>query len=80
MRRLGDLRELLRVAEQDDVAGGGAQRERVGEGDLARLVDEQVVERAVDLLAAEVPGGAGGQVDAGIGERRRCRRRSSNVL
>ena len=39
---LRDLRELLRVAEQDDVARRGAERERVGERDLAGLVDEEV--------------------------------------
>ncbi len=72
---LGHLRELLGVAEQDDVPGGGAERERVGERDLARLVDEEVVEGAVDLVASEVPGGAGGSCDFGIGEALACRRR-----
>ena len=59
---LRDLRELLRVAEQDDVARGGADRERVGERHLARLVDEQVVERLVHLLAREEPRRAGDQL------------------
>ena len=44
MGSLRDLRELQRVAEQDDVARGGAERERVGERDLAGLVDEEVVD------------------------------------
>ena len=43
---LRDLRELLRVAEQDDVAGAGPERERVGERDLPGLVDEERVDDA----------------------------------
>ena len=39
--RLGDLGELERVAEQDDVARGGAHRQRVGERDLPGLVDNR---------------------------------------
>ena len=45
VRALEHLGELLRVADEDDVARAGAHRERVGERDLAGLVDEQVVER-----------------------------------
>ena len=44
MRSLDHLRELLRVADEHDVARGGAHRERVGERDLPGLVDEEVVE------------------------------------
>ena len=49
-RRVGalrDLGELERVAEQDQVARGGRHRERVGERDLAGLVDDEVVDRLV---------------------------------
>ena len=45
-----------------------ADRERVGERDLSRLVDEEVVERAVELLAREEPGGAGEEVVVGVDE------------
>ncbi len=46
----------------------GRQGEGVGERDLARLVDEQVVER-LGVLAAVVPGGAGGEPRRRIAER-----------
>ena len=79
---LGDLRELLRVAEEHEVASGRAHGERVGERELARFVDEQIVERAVELRARKEPGGPrheagvviedvvdlGGVVDVGLGE------------
>ena len=78
MHALGDLGELEGIAEEDQVAGGRAHRERVGEGDLAGLVDHEVVERAVQLRAREEPGRAGEELDVGarVLERRRCRRRS----
>ena len=67
-----------------------AHRERVGERDLAGLVDEEVVEVAVHVLAREEPGGAGEQAHVGsrgvgdvvddrselVDERTRGRRRS----
>ena len=48
---LGRLGELHLVADEDQVAGGLADGDGVGEGDLAGLVDEQVVERARQLVA-----------------------------
>ena len=66
--RLRDLGELLGIAEQDHVARARAHRERVGERDLAGLVDQQVVERLVHLLAAEQPRGPGHEVVAAAGE------------
>ena len=68
MDPLRDLGELERVAEQDERPRRGAHRERVGERDLAGLVDEEVVERLVELLVREQPGGAGDEVDLGVGE------------
>ena len=65
---LRDLGELERVAEQDQVAGRGADRDRVGERDLPGLVDHEVVERRVELLAREQPGGAGDELHVGVGE------------
>ena len=50
MYPLCHLRELDRVAEQDERPRAGAERERVRERDLARLVDEEVVELGVELL------------------------------
>ena len=52
---LRHLRELERVSEENDAAGCRAAGERVGEGELARLVDEQRVERSVHLLARVHP-------------------------
>ena len=46
---LRDLPELLRVAEQHDVARARPERERVGERHLARLVDEERVESASSI-------------------------------
>ncbi len=50
---LRDLRELVRVAEQHEVARGRPDRERVGERELTALVDEQRVDVLVELLARE---------------------------
>ena len=59
MISLGDLRELLRVSEQDKIRGresdGGSIRER----ELPGLVDEDDIELLVVLLAREQPRGAG---------------------
>ena len=46
MDALPHLRQLLRIAEQHEVARGSAHRDRVGQRHLARFVDEQVVEPA----------------------------------
>lgn len=53
VRRRRHLRQLLGVAEQDYVARRDAERQRVGQGDLARLVDEEVVQRLGVLAALE---------------------------
>ncbi len=62
--------ELQRVAEQDEVARRRSNGDRVGKRDLAGLVDHEVVERRVELLAREEPRGAGDEPDLGIEERR----------
>ena len=59
MDALRHLRELHRVAEQDERPRARPERERVGERGLAGLVDEEVVELPVELLAREEPGRAG---------------------
>ena len=51
MHALGHLGELQRIAEENQVAGGRAHGQRVGERHLAGLVDHEVVERAVQLRA-----------------------------
>ena len=80
MRALRDLRQLVRVAEQDERARGGADREHVGERDLARLVDEEHVDRPlgrveVDRLAGQRPAvpatSSKRRVGAGVGVGRR---------
>ena len=55
VRALRHLGELQRVAEQDDVARRRPDRERVRERHLARLVDEEVVDGAVELGPREQP-------------------------
>jgi hypothetical protein len=44
MDSLRDLAELLGIAEQHDVASARRERERIGEGYLASLVNEQRVD------------------------------------
>ena len=50
MRALRDLRQLVRVAEQDERAGARPGGEHVGERELAGLVDEQHVDRPLGLV------------------------------
>lgn len=52
---LGDLRQLLRIAEDDEVVRGGPDSGRGGERELVRLLDEEQVERLAVLLATEEP-------------------------
>ena len=58
LRALRDLRQLVRVAEEDEVARAAADRHRVGERHLARLVHEERVERCAawkSTVAREEP-------------------------
>ena len=71
MRALRDLRELVRVAEQDEVARGRADRERVRERELPAFVDEQRVDVLVELLAREQERRAGEELELGVEHRRR---------
>ena len=61
---LADVRELLRVAEQDDAAGALGDGDRVGERHLAGLVDEEHVDGLVHVLARPQPGRAGVEQDS----------------
>src|SRR5262245_48469159 len=63
MRALRDLRELVRIAEQNDVAGRRSDGDRVCERDLAGLVEEQRVQMSVEVLAREQERGAGEQLE-----------------
>ncbi len=63
MHALDRLAELHLVAEQDEVAGARAHRDQVRDGDLAGLVDEEVVERLVELGAREEPRRAGDELE-----------------
>ena len=60
---LRDHRQLVRVADQHDRPGTRPDRDGVCERHLAGLVDEQDVERAVELRSGEEPAGAGHDVD-----------------
>ena len=66
MSPLGDLGELRGIAEQDQVARGGAHREGVGEGHLPGLVDDERVDEgaAVEILVGEEPRRAGHELGA----------------
>ena len=55
MRALDHLRELLRIADEDYVARARPHRERVGERHLPRLVDEEVVDRALVVGIGDEP-------------------------
>ena len=68
MGALARLGELHLVADQDQVPGREADGDRVGERDLAGLVDEEVVELAIQLRPAEDPGRAADQ-HAALAER-----------
>ena len=58
--------QLERVAEQDQVPRRGSGRERVGERELARFVDHEVVERVIELLGRVQPRRAGDEVVAAV--------------
>src|SRR5579862_3040039 len=62
MRALRDLGELQRIAEQYDVSCRGGHRDGVGERNLARLVDEQVVERTGQCFARKKPRRSAGKL------------------
>jgi hypothetical protein len=57
---LADLRQLLRIAKQHQVAGRAGHRDGVGETELAGLLDHQQVEAVrVDAgVVSEIPCGA----------------------
>ena len=62
MRALQHLAELLRVADEHEVPGGGGHRERIRQRDLAGLVDEEVVEALRRAAVGEQPGRAADEV------------------
>ena len=62
------LLELLRVAEKDQAAGCGRDGEDVRQGHLPGLVDEEDVDRVLELLARPQPGGAAEDADLAISE------------
>ena len=64
---LRDLGELERIAQEDEVAGARPHRERIRQGDLPRLVDDEIVQRAVEPLAGEEPGGPREELDVAAG-------------
>src|SRR5439155_4631887 len=64
MYALRYLRQLVRIAEEDDRARGAAHRDDVREGHLAGLVDEQRVDGPGHVAPPEEPGSPGGHVEA----------------
>ena len=69
VRALRDLRELVRVAEEDEVPRRGADGDRVRERELPALVDEERVHVLVELLAREEPGRPREQLELGVEHR-----------
>ena len=49
MDALADLGQLVRVAEQDQRSGRAGDGEGIGEAQLTGLVDEQDIDRTVEL-------------------------------
>ena len=70
VRALHGLRELLRVAQEDDVPRRAAHRDEVREGDLPGLVHDERVERPGRPLARPEPRGPRHDVHAPVAQRR----------
>src|SRR4029079_17622876 len=68
---LADLRELIRIPEEDEAARGPGCRQRVGETQLTGLVDEQDVDRSDQFGPRPHPDGARGDRELSAGEERR---------
>lgn len=58
MHALNRLSELHLVAEEHDILGSRGHRDEVGQRNLTRLVDEEVVELVLQLGRGEEPSGA----------------------
>ena len=54
--------KLHLIADQDHILGAHTHRDRIGERDLTRLVDEQIIELLVQFLSREQPSGPGDQI------------------
>jgi hypothetical protein len=65
---LAGLGELLRITNHNEVLRGACDGEDVGQGQLARLVDEQGAGVAAELRAGSYPGGCGGYVQAAVAQ------------
>jgi len=72
MRPLTDLRQLLRIAEQQQVSRCRSDRDGVCQAELPGLLDDQHVEAApVDTVGiGEVPGGAADHAAVAVGDER----------
>ena len=66
MRALQRLIELLRIAKQHDVGRGVGDRQQVGQRQLGGFVDEEHVDAVIGLGPRPKPGGAGGEIAAGV--------------
>ena len=66
MRALRHLRELVRVAEENEVPRGRADRDRIRQRELPGLVDEERVHVPGQLLAREQPRRSGDQVQVRV--------------
>ena len=69
MRALRHLRQLVRVAEEDELARGRPDGERVGERELPGLVHEERVDRPVELVAGEEPRRPGDELELRVEHR-----------
>ena len=68
VRALGGLGELLRVADEHEVAGRPGDGQDVGERELSGLVDDEVVEAAGEVGPGEEPRRSGDDVDRALVE------------
>ena len=66
MNPLRDVRQLLRIAQHDQVAGARTHRHRIRQRHLARFVDEQIVELPLHLFPGEQPRRAGDNLRVGL--------------
>jgi hypothetical protein len=59
MHTLDGLPQLHLIAHQNDVARARTHGNEISQGDLAGLIDEQIIQGFIQLLACEQPGRAG---------------------
>src|SRR3546814_8352267 len=62
MRSLDWLRKLHLVPDEDDVARRCSHCDNIGQADLPRLVDKEIVERLIEFLICKQPRRTGSEL------------------